>query len=126
MAAYWEKLKDPRWQKKRLEVLQRADFKYENCGTSDKTLHVHHGYYARGVEPWDYEDETLWCLCEECHELAENARLDVYLEIARINPCELAPNIILPFQSKEDVERMQRINPRLAYRLKYLTEEVDG
>ena len=31
-ADYFEKLKDPRWQKKRLEVFEYYDFKCSNCG----------------------------------------------------------------------------------------------
>lgn len=118
MATYWEKLKDPRWQKKRLEVLQRAGFACENCHATDKTLHVHHGYYDRGMEPWEYADETLWCLCEECHEDAEGQRCEVYRELAVINPCHLAPNMVFPYQSTEDLERMAKINPKQCWRLK--------
>lgn len=126
MSAYWEKLKDPRWQKKRLEVLNRAGFKCENCGAADQCLHVHHGYYAKGADPWDYPEETLWCLCEACHEQAEDARLDVYLELARMNPCKFSPNMIFPLQSREEVERMVRIDPGQAYRLKWYEEAKDG
>lgn len=64
---YWEKLKDPRWQKRRLEILQRAEFQCENCGDGSETLHVHHGYYRKDLEPWEYPQESLWCLCESCH-----------------------------------------------------------
>jgi len=65
--SYYEKLKDPRWQKKRLEILERADFCCEDCGDEESTLHVHHGYYEKGLDPWDYANNTLWCLCEGCH-----------------------------------------------------------
>lgn len=73
MTTYAEKLKDPRWQKKRLEVLKRADWKCEECGDDSRTLHVHHGYYARGRDPWEYEDDSLHCLCESCHVDAQDA-----------------------------------------------------
>lgn len=64
---YTEKLKDPRWQKKRLEAMDSAGFKCEICGMGDSTLHVHHGYYAKNMEPWDYDLSTLHVLCEHCH-----------------------------------------------------------
>lgn len=64
---YWEKLKDPRWQKKRLEALQSADFKCQACYDSEQTLHVHHKQYFKGREPWEYEVMQLAVLCESCH-----------------------------------------------------------
>ena len=63
---YTEKLKDPRWQKKRLEVLERAGWKCMSCGSEDKTLHVHHCVYKKGLDPWDY-NASLIALCEYCH-----------------------------------------------------------
>lgn len=66
---YWEKLKDPRWQRKRLEILNMADFTCEKCGASDKTLNVHHKRYRKGADPWDYEDHELASICEDCHRL---------------------------------------------------------
>lgn len=66
--SYAEKLKDPRWQKKRLEILSRDDFMCQKCQDKESTLHVHHRYYESGVEPWDYEDHTLVTLCWDCHE----------------------------------------------------------
>lgn len=64
---YVEKLRDPRWQKKRLEILNRDNFTCQSCFSSEKTLHVHHKIYIKGVEPWDYNNEYLITLCEECH-----------------------------------------------------------
>ncbi len=84
--SYAEKLRDPRWQRKRLETMQRADFTCEWCGDKTTTLHVHHGYYARGYEPWDYEEDTLYCLCESCHQQAENLKHDLHLKIAKVHP----------------------------------------
>lgn len=66
---YSEKLKDPRWQKRRLEIMKSADFKCEYCGNAAETLHIHHLRY-RG-EPWEARDEDLECLCETHHALRE-------------------------------------------------------
>lgn len=66
--SYSEKLKDPRWQKKRLETLQRHEWTCQSCGSQDKTLHVHHNEYNSGKEPWEYEDQYLTTLCENCHQ----------------------------------------------------------
>lgn len=70
---YAEKLKDPRWQKKRLCVMQRAQFKCEACSRANETLHIHHLIYPKGKEPWDVEDRWLECLCESCHGAREEA-----------------------------------------------------
>ena len=66
--SYSEKLLDPRWQKKRLEVLSAADFACEICGDSESTLHVHHKQYFKGREVWNYEKDQLACFCKNCHE----------------------------------------------------------
>ena len=65
---YWELLRHPSWQRKRLEVMERAGFKCEECGTDEVTLNVHHQYYTKGAKPWEYPDEALKCLCENCHQ----------------------------------------------------------
>jgi hypothetical protein len=67
MATYFEKLKDPRWQKKRLEALQIADFHCQMCGDGTSTLHVHHKQYFKGRDPWEYDAMQLAVLCEDCH-----------------------------------------------------------
>lgn len=65
---YYEKLKDPRWQKKRLEVMEHNEFACEVCGDNESPLNVHHKEYFKGQEPWEYEIRQLSCLCEDCHE----------------------------------------------------------
>jgi hypothetical protein len=67
---YSEKLKDPRWQKKRLAILERAGWKCQCCGDDKQSLQIHHLIYLKG-EPWDAPDENLECLCRDCHEWRE-------------------------------------------------------
>lgn len=64
---YSDKLKDPRWQKKRLEILQRDNFMCQSCHEIKETLHVHHTITDYDIEPWEHEDNTLVTLCESCH-----------------------------------------------------------
>ena len=71
---YWELLRDPRWQKKRLEVMERAKFACEICGDKTTTLNVHHKFYQKGAKPWEYEDRSLQCLCEPCHKSVTEIR----------------------------------------------------
>jgi len=62
---YSEKLLDPRWQKKRLEILQRDNFTCSCCGDTKETLHVHHVKY--NGEPWDIDSSLLITFCATCH-----------------------------------------------------------
>lgn len=70
---YAEKLKDPRWQKRRLEIFERDEFTCQCCRDTENTLHVHHLQYFKG-EPWDVEDIYLITLCENCHEYEEKLK----------------------------------------------------
>lgn len=72
--SYSEKLRDPRWQKCRLKVLERDDFTCKKCGDKESTLHVHHKIYPDGLEPWDYEYKLLITLCEDCHQEEEECK----------------------------------------------------
>lgn len=86
MSEYIEKLKDPLWQKKRLKIMEMANWKCEQCGNNEKSLQIHHGYYEKNYDPWDYDDHTLHCLCEDCHIFAEWSKRDLQFEIAKWNP----------------------------------------
>lgn len=66
--SYFELLRDPRWQKARLDTMQRAGFACERCGDKETTLNVHHKNYKRDHAPWEYELSNLVCLCRSCHE----------------------------------------------------------
>lgn len=72
--SYSEQLLHPNWQKRRLEILSLASFECQNCGDTEKTLHVHHRRYIKGRKAWEYADEELSCLCEECHGKEHAAR----------------------------------------------------
>lgn len=78
--AYKDLLRDPRWQKKRLEIMERDGFACQLCGDEESTLNVHHGYYRRGAKPWEYPDETLHTLCEDCHD-HEQERIATHHEL---------------------------------------------
>lgn len=64
---YGEKLLDPRWQRKRLDILNRDGFCCKDCLDSKNTLHVHHLAYLPNKEPWDHPDHYLITLCKNCH-----------------------------------------------------------
>lgn len=64
---YFESFKDPRWQKKRLEILERDNFTCCLCESKASQLHVHHTIYFEDTFPWEYPNRCLKTLCDNCH-----------------------------------------------------------
>lgn len=81
---YYELLSDPRWQRKRLEIMQRDNFTCQHCGSTDKTLHVHHKYYLTNKFPWDYCNTALITLCDDCHK-EEHNNIEIPYLIGELN-----------------------------------------
>ena len=69
MSNYSELLKDPRWQKKRLEIMERDDFACQICTDKKSMLTVHHIYYKKHLKPWEYREKAYLTLCDRCHKL---------------------------------------------------------
>lgn len=67
MNDYKDQYKDPRWQKKRLEIMERDGFACRFCESKDKMLNVHHTDYQKGKKIYDYPNHWLITLCEDCH-----------------------------------------------------------
>jgi hypothetical protein len=72
-----EAYKDPRWQKRRLQIMERDGWACVACRRTDETLHVHHkAYYGM---PWEVSDHDLQTLCEKCHEsLGPHPKAGIY------------------------------------------------
>jgi len=71
MSDYSKMYKDPRWQRKRLEIMERDGFCCASCGSGENdgvTLNVHHKVYEKGKMAWEYDDARLVTLCKNCHE----------------------------------------------------------
>jgi hypothetical protein len=66
--SYSIKLKDPRWQKKRLKIFERDNWTCQICGSIENSLVAHHLWYFSNKEPWDYNDHYIVTLCEVCHQ----------------------------------------------------------
>lgn len=83
---YAEKLRDPRWQKKRLEIMQRDGFRCVSCLSDIDTLHIHHLRYQFGLNPWEYDNDFLVTLCESCHSGHEQLKYNLAQYFTRANP----------------------------------------
>lgn len=102
MKTYSEKLKDPRWQKKRLEIFERDSWSCRECFEKTETLHVHHGCYIKGRDPWDYDNELLVTLCEDCHQRMSLSRAKLDLRLSSLPSWELENiDLVLEWMSVE-------------------------
>jgi hypothetical protein len=108
---YAKKLMDPRWQKRRLEIMQRDEWKCLRCGDGKTTLNVHHLKYVYGRDPWEYQDDQLETLCENCHKKEHGISS---------RPAERREIVFESLQLYRDPERVREINKDL----KALTEQV--
>src|ERR1700743_1277560 len=71
---YADKLKDPRWQRMRLKILERDVWTCCYCRDKETELHVHHLYYAQSRNPWDVPEHALITLCRKCHAIEEELK----------------------------------------------------
>lgn len=80
---YYNQLRDPRWQKKKSEILIRDNYTCQNpkCCSTVKNLQVHHLDYISGTLAWEYPNDMLITLCEDCHD-AENGRENLEKHLA--------------------------------------------
>lgn len=78
---YYEMLRDPQWQKKRLEIMQRDEFCCQRCENTTNTLNVHHSYYEKGKSPWEYPAWSLHTLCKDCHEVIQEQLTELHRAI---------------------------------------------
>ena len=96
--SYANKLRDPRWRKLRMDVLNMRGHKCQDCGRgngerameSDEPLdecrlEVHHGYYVPQCEPWDYPVYALIVLCGACHHHRHTIEREVAKALARLS-----------------------------------------
>ena len=128
---YKEQIKSPKWQKRRLEIMERDNFTCQICGCRDKTLHVHHTNYIPEREIWEYEDNQLITLCENCHRKEHgdySQKLAEFISVMRyagftnyeiINYLAKYALNITNTDSKE-IEEFRKINPNKAKSLERL------
>lgn len=76
--SYEDLLKTEEWREKRQKILNRDNNKCVYCGETHN-LQVHHKYYSKypngfRVYPWNYPDDALITLCDECHKKVHNKK----------------------------------------------------
>lgn len=95
MEGYAEELNSKEWRRKRYRILKRDHFTCQNCGEysrQGKYLHVHHLYYIFTAMAWEYNDDALVTLCEECHkQLHQEQKITIYADKDRSKPLNLTP-----------------------------------
>jgi hypothetical protein len=113
---FFDQYKDPRWQKKRLEIMKRDEFQCQVCGDKERELNVHHRIYLKDQKIWDYENKHLITLCEDCHRMAHSERKELNLLLADIHEMFLSEYI-------EVIITLNRFNPsQIMYIRKFLND----
>jgi len=96
--SYSDKLKHPKWQKKRLEILNRDSWACKYCSDTESQLHVHHLKYTT-KEPYDELSENLVATCQDCHRLLEAIKLSTYNNYSSIILIEKGKEFIVAYSA---------------------------
>lgn len=76
---------DPRWRKKRSEVLKRDKHKCQICDCEAQDVH-HIKYINSYNAPWNIENDYLVSLCKQCHYKFDGTSSDDYVFIPASQP----------------------------------------
>ncbi len=81
--SYNKLLGDYRWYEKRMEIIERDNYTCQRCGieASDGVLlNVHHKYYAKNKLPWEYPNDALITLCDNCHKIVHRENDENFID----------------------------------------------
>lgn len=113
--SYETQLNTPMWQRRRLEIFQRDDWKCQACGSETNMLHVHHKGY-RG-KAWEAPDGALITLCLYCHQKEEALKE------------KMAPRLVNGFGVNgflsTDIEKLSEIMNNLCYDKSTVSKIID-
>lgn len=104
---YAEKLKDPRWQRKRLELLQDKNWRCEDCDDEKANLQIHHMGYLRAAAPWEYPNEMLRVLCEKCHGERQEIEDKIRIALAHIFRSTPTERLLLIYRRLEAMAMLE-------------------
>jgi hypothetical protein len=68
-SSFTQKFHDPRWIKKRTELLHAYDFTCVKCGAANGHALVHRIKHVPHLDPWNYPDHLLQVLCRDCQKI---------------------------------------------------------
>lgn len=89
---YLEKLRDIRWQKKKVEIQLRDEWTCQLCGDKTTSVQVHHLVYKG--EPWEIDNQFLVLLCEHCHTIVSYYKKTFNAEVHQIKKRIFKPHQI--------------------------------
>ena len=86
--SYQDDYKDVRWQMKRDGIRLRDNYTCRYCNVMGGFVNTHHLIYRSGLKPWEYPDEELLCLCEDCHKYVTDVINQARLTLTSIDNVE--------------------------------------
>jgi len=93
---YKEQIAHPKWQKKRLQILERDNFTCQICLDTETQLHIHHQYYDKTFQTmaWEYPNHVYKTLCADCHK-AITEHIEEYGNDKEFNVLKVNGNIFI-------------------------------
>lgn len=108
---YSEKLKHPKWQRKRLKILQRDNFTCQLCGDTETELHINHLKYKG--EPHEIPNRFLETLCKICHALKHSTPKHYIIFADKIK--DLYGNNVIVYANQVKDVFFAHFNPNLEF-----------
>ncbi len=122
---------DPRWRKKRLEILKRDKRKCQICGCDAQDVH-HIKYINSYNAPWNIENDYLVSLCKKCHFKFDGTNSDDYVFIPAQRPILLqrySDELCKSYNNKAlEIPVWNKIKPMLesfTYRINYPIKDLE-
>ncbi len=84
--SYLKLLEDPRWRACSLAERKQRDYRCDGCHARRMDVQTHHGFYRKGLKPWEYPRWSLWVLCPDCHERMDSFRLEAVALLGGVPP----------------------------------------
>ena len=83
-------LSNRKWKELRAWHVEQYGYQCQSCyfffDHDPSRLCVHHGYYEDGARAWEYDEQTLWWVCDSCHGAAHKGMRIAAFHIALCPP----------------------------------------
>jgi 5-methylcytosine-specific restriction endonuclease McrA len=90
---YFQKYRDPRWKKKRLEIIERDKGICQYCDYKVEAPEVHHKMYCG--DPWETPNKYLVTLCEDCHYRVTKYNKEIKKILSSLDPDRVQVALLL-------------------------------